>query len=62
MNWRNRKLRLGIVLAIAAFAAFYAWRTSTPSGELPACVPGREEVKDSSGKVVEIKRTECHRG
>jgi hypothetical protein len=61
MNWRNRKLRLGIVLAIGVFVAFYAWRTSTPTA-LPSCKPGREEVKDASGKIVEIKRIECHKG
>ena len=60
MDWRSRKVRLAIVLAIAAFAAFYAWRTSTPqAGNAAACVPGREEVKDDSGKVIEIKRTTC---
>ena len=26
--WRNRKLRLGIVLGIAVIAAYVAWRTS----------------------------------
>ena len=57
MNWRNRKLRLGLVLAIAVFAAVYAWRTSTPVHK--DCVPGREEVKDASGKVVEVKRKTC---
>ncbi|MBX3564554.1 MAG: hypothetical protein KF730_08265 [Sphingomonas sp.] len=58
MNWRNRKVRIAIVLAIAMIAAFVAWRTSTPK-EQPACVPGRAEVKDASGKVTEIKRTTC---
>ncbi len=58
MNRRNRKLRLGIVLAIAVVAAFFAWRTSTPK-DRPACVPGREEVKDDGGNVIEIKRTSC---
>jgi len=62
MDWRNRKLRLGIVLAVAAFAAFYAWRTGTPRDAVRPCTPGREEVKDASGKVVEIKRIECHHG
>ncbi|MES2987807.1 MAG: hypothetical protein V4808_07865 [Pseudomonadota bacterium] len=58
MNWRNRKARIAIVLAIAVIAAFVAWRTSTPKGR-PPCVPGREEIKDAAGKIIEIKRTEC---
>ncbi|WP_066795318.1 hypothetical protein [Sphingomonas soli] len=60
MKMPNRKLRLGIVLAIAVVAAFVAWRTSTPK-ERPPCVPGREEVRDDKGEIVEIKRTECFR-
>ena len=59
--WRNRKLRLAIVLAIAVFAAFYAWRTSDKSGR-PTCTPGRVEEKDASGKVVKITRTDCVKG
>ncbi|RYD62697.1 MAG: hypothetical protein EOP58_12745 [Sphingomonadales bacterium] len=59
MNFRNRKLRLAILLAIAAFAAFYAWRTSMTKDEPRDCVAGRAEVKDASGKVTEIKRTTC---
>ena len=62
MNWRDRKVRIAIVLAIAVFAAFYAWRSSTQTGKDPACVPGREEVKDAGGTVVEIKRTTCTEG
>ncbi|HEX8302411.1 hypothetical protein [Sphingomonas sp.] len=58
MNWRNRKTRIAIVLAFAVLAAFVAWRTSTPV-EAGNCQAGREEVKDASGKVVEIRRHEC---
>ena len=58
MNWRDRKVRIAIVLAIAVVAAFIAWRTSTPKDK-PPCVPGRHEVKDTAGKVIEIKRTTC---
>lgn len=61
MNFRNRKIRLGIVLALAVVAAVFAWRTSTPKAP-PPCVPGRQEVKDASGTIVEIKRTECAKG
>ncbi len=57
MNWRNRKMRIGIVVAIAVFVAFYAWRTNQPATR--DCTPGREEVKDASGKVIEIKRMAC---
>ncbi|WP_168355779.1 hypothetical protein [Sphingomonas gei] len=56
--WRNRKLRLGIVLAIAVFVAFYAWRTSQSEGRKP-CEPGRHEEKDASGKVIKVSRTTC---
>jgi hypothetical protein len=62
MNWRDRKVRIAIVLAIAAFALFYAWRTGTAEPGNTACVPGREEVKDAGGKVIEIKRTTCTEG
>lgn len=61
MNLRNRKLRLGIVLALAVFAAYFAWRTGE-GGSIKTCSPGRQEVKDDSGKVVSIKRTTCAGG
>jgi hypothetical protein len=56
--WRNRKLRLGIVLAIAVFAAFYAWRTNQA---IPGkrCEPGRHEEKEAGGKVIKVTRTTC---
>lgn len=57
--WRNRKLRLGIVLALAVFAAFYAWRTSQVEQRRPPCEPGRHEEKDASGKVIKVTRTTC---
>ncbi|AQR73058.1 hypothetical protein [Sphingomonas sp. LM7] len=56
--WRNRKLRLGIVLAIAVIAAFVAWRTSQSEVRKP-CEPGRHEEKDAGGKVVKVTRTTC---
>ena len=62
MNLRDRKARIAIALAIGVFAAFVVWRTNTTTGDPRACTPGREEIKDASGKVVEIKRVECHRG
>jgi hypothetical protein len=55
---RNRKLRLAVVLALAVFAAFFAWRSQDRSAQ-PQCSPGRIEEKDASGKVVKITRTEC---
>lgn len=58
MNWRNRKLRLALVLALAIFSAWTAWRTSRAPERQP-CVPGRHEEKDDSGKVVKITRIEC---
>lgn len=56
--WRNRKLRLGIVLAIAVIAAFVAWRTNQTVPRKP-CEPGRHEEKDASGKVIKVTRTTC---
>ena len=62
MSLRTRKTRIAIALAIAVFAAFVIWRTGgATDGRLP-CTPGREEIKDASGKIVEIKRVECHKG
>lgn len=58
MNLRNRKLRLAILLGLAVFAGFYAWRTSQKI-EQGECTPSREEVKDAAGKVVEIKSRIC---
>jgi hypothetical protein len=57
--WRNRKLRLGIVLAIAVFAAFYAWRMEQGDAKKPPCESGRHEEKDAGGKVVKVTRTSC---
>lgn len=57
--WRNRKLRLGIVLAIAIVAAFVAWRTNQTTPRKPPCEPGRHEEKDASGKVIKVTRTTC---
>lgn len=57
--WRNRKLRLGIVLAIAVIATYVAWRTSQPEAQRPPCEPGRQEQKDASGKVTKVTRTTC---
>lgn len=56
--WRNRKLRLGIVLAIAVIAAYVAWRTNQTPPPKP-CEPGRHEEKDASGKVIKVTRTTC---
>ena len=42
-------------MALAVFAAFYAWRTA----QVRPCEPGRVEEKDASGKLVKISRTEC---
>ncbi|MET0310207.1 MAG: hypothetical protein ABW023_15995 [Sphingomonas sp.] len=50
---------MALVLALAVFLAFYAWRTSqTDAGKKP-CVPGRHEEKDSSGNVTKITNTTC---
>ncbi|WP_213981957.1 hypothetical protein [Sphingomonas sp. dw_22] len=59
MQLRSRRVRIAVVLALAIFAAFLAWRTSQPSARKPACVPGRHEEKDASGKVVKITHTTC---
>ncbi|KRC82095.1 hypothetical protein [Sphingomonas sp. Root241] len=57
--WRNRKLRLGIVLGIAVIAAYVAWRTNQVETRKPPCEPGRHEEKDASGKVIKVTRTTC---
>ena len=54
--WRNRKLRLGIVLGIAVIAAYVAWRTNQVEPRKP-CEPGRHEEKDASVKVIKVTRT-----
>lgn len=59
MMFRNRKIRLAIVLAIAVFAAFFAWRTNQVDARRPPCEPGRHEEKDASGKVIKVTRTTC---
>ncbi|WP_448664464.1 hypothetical protein ACG3SL_07250 [Sphingomonas sp. CJ20] len=59
MRWGNRKLRLGIVLAIAITAAFVAWRTDQAKQPHAKCEPGRVEEKDASGAVTKITRTTC---
>ncbi|QIG80591.1 hypothetical protein [Stakelama tenebrarum] len=52
-----RKWRIAIILALAIAAAYVAWRSQGPQ-EAP-CEPGREEVKDDSGNVVEIRTVTC---
>lgn len=56
---RNRRLRLALVLALAVFVAFTAWRMNDTAGKKPPCTPGRHEEKDASGKVVKITHTTC---
>lgn len=59
MRWGNRKLRLGIVLAIAVTAAVFAWRTSEQGAGRPKCEPGRIEERDAAGKITKVIRTTC---
>ena len=60
MNWRNRKIRIAIVLAIAVVAAVVAWRTGGVIGKSAApCVEERKEEKDSAGNVIKITRKQC---
>ncbi|WP_155006330.1 hypothetical protein [Sphingomonas hengshuiensis] len=58
MRLRDRKLRLGIVLAIAVTAAVFAWRTGQ-NGATPKCEPGRVEERDAAGTVTKVVRTTC---
>ncbi|WP_294254429.1 hypothetical protein [uncultured Sphingomonas sp.] len=61
-NWfssRRTKVRLAAVLTLAIVAAVVAWRA--PQTRAPGCVPGRQEERDQSGKVVRIRHTECLR-
>jgi hypothetical protein len=55
---RNRKVRIAIVLAIAVFVGFYAWRTNQSPSQQP-CEPGRWEEKDANGAVIKISRKHC---
>ena len=59
MNWRNRRVRLALVLTLAIIAGFFAWRTAGQGPKRPPCTPGRHEEKDASGKVVRITNTQC---
>jgi hypothetical protein len=59
MDWRSRRVRVAIVLAAAVFVAFVAWRMGDSVGKKPPCVPGRQEEKDASGKVVRITHKSC---
>ncbi|WP_440846938.1 hypothetical protein [Sphingomonas sp. 22176] len=47
------------MLTLAIVAAVVAWRA--PQKRDPGCVPGRQEERDQSGKVVRIRHTECLR-
>jgi hypothetical protein len=59
VNWRNRRLRTALILAVAVFVAFTAWRTGQTDGKAKPCEAGRQEEKDASGKVVRITHTTC---
>jgi predicted transcriptional regulator len=59
VNRRNRRVRIAVVLALAAFVAFYAWRTSQTDAGKKACVAGRHEEKDAKGNVTKITNTTC---
>ena len=59
MNWRNRRVRLAIVLTMAVVVGFLAWRTGEMGPKRPPCTPGRHEEKDAAGKVVRITNTHC---
>jgi hypothetical protein len=60
LSSRRLKVRLAAVLTLAIVAAVVAWR-SPPAQHQSACVPGRHEVRDTSGKLLRIEHTECLR-
>jgi hypothetical protein len=58
--WRNRKLRLAIVIGVALVAIYVAWRMEQArQPEREPCVPGRQVETDASGKVVSITNRIC---
>jgi hypothetical protein len=59
VNWRNRKLRLALILGLAVFIAFTAWRMGQANPAKAPCEPGRQVEKDAAGKVVKITNRTC---
>ncbi|MFL9842184.1 hypothetical protein ABS767_14525 [Sphingomonas sp. ST-64] len=58
---RFDKRRLVLIAALALVALYVGWRTGAfeTQPEQKPCVAGRNEIKDSSGKVVQVTRTTC---
>lgn len=60
MDRRRRRWRLALVVALAVVVLWVAWRTGPDGRPKDAnCVPSREEIKDATGEVTRIVRTEC---
>jgi hypothetical protein len=60
MSWRNRRLRLALVVAIAVTAAIIVFQQNREgAGEPPPCKPGKQVEKDAAGTVIRITRTSC---
>lgn len=53
--------RIALILALAAIVAWVGWRTGAfdPQPKPKPCEAGRQEIKDDSGKVVQVIRTVC---
>lgn len=53
--------RLVLLVALAGVALYVGWRTGgfdqTPQQK--PCEAGRKEIKDNTGKVVQVTRTTC---
>ncbi|MBX3593789.1 hypothetical protein [Sphingomonas sp.] len=58
---RFDKRRLVLIAALALVALYVGWRTggfdATPQKK--PCEAGRKEVKDDTGKVIQVIRTTC---
>lgn len=58
---RFNSRRLLLIVALAAVALYVGWRTGgfDQQPEQKPCEAGRKEIKDNTGKVVQVTRTTC---
>ncbi|ODP38312.1 hypothetical protein [Sphingomonas turrisvirgatae] len=53
--------RIALLIALAGVALYVGWRSGGFEQEPQAkpCEPGRQEIKDNAGKVIQVIRTTC---